>query len=40
MARKALMAIGPFDREVSSMSRRDLATIRLIATEANASADL
>jgi hypothetical protein len=38
MARKALMAIGPFDREVSSMSRSDRAS--LIATEANASADL
>jgi hypothetical protein len=40
MARKALMTVSPFDREVSSMNRYYRATIRLIAIEANASADL
>jgi hypothetical protein len=36
MAREALMAVSPFDRDVSHTIGGDLATIRLIATEANA----
>jgi hypothetical protein len=40
MAGKALMTVSPFYGDVPRIGRGDRATIRLIAIEANASADL
>ena len=40
MAGIALMAIVPFDCDVSGIGRGDLATVPLVAVEANASANL